>query len=154
MPLPAITAALVTLAQTALTTTCDVWDGEPSLDQAIGDTYMVIGSGLEQGTSDSNNSLGLRTQWDVYDLVCYVRHTSGDVAVADDRNAVWTAYSTFRNVVQRDPTLGGAITGGGWIEPTGAEYGQTTPEDLDEDAEGTYAEVMFRFTVHELVRAT
>ena len=153
MSLPAITSALVTLATNTLGTTCTVFDGEPPVDQPIGETVMAIGSGIEQGTSDSG-TLGLRTQWDEYDLVCYVRHTSGDLVTSDDRNAVWTAYTSFRNVVQRDQTIGGTITGGGWIVPASAEYAQTSPQDLDEDAEGTYAEVTFRFTVHELVRAT
>lgn len=153
MSLPAITAALVTLAQSTLTTSADVYDGEPPTDPAIGETVMVIGSGIEQGTSDPGE-LGLRAQWDVYDLICYVRRTSGDIVVADDRNAVWTAYSTFRNVVQRNTNLSGVITGGGWIQPSGADYEQTNPQDLDDGAEGTYALVTFRFTVHELIRAT
>jgi hypothetical protein len=67
---------------------------------------------------------------------------------------VWTAYSQFRNAVQRDTTLSGVITGGGWIQPAGGDYGQTTPEDLDGNAIGTFAQVDFRFTVHELIRAT
>jgi hypothetical protein len=153
MSLPVITSALVTIATANVPAGVLVYDGEPSQDPALGETVMVIGAGVEQGTSDSG-TLGLRTQWDEYDVVCYVRHSSGDSATSDDRNAVWTAYSQFRNAVQRDTTLSGVITGGGWIQPAGGDYGQTTPEDLDGNAIGTFAQVDFRFTVHELIRAT
>jgi hypothetical protein len=71
MSLPVITSALVTIATANVPAGVLVYDGEPSQDPALGETVMVIGAGVEQGTSDSG-TLGLRTQWDEYDVVCYV----------------------------------------------------------------------------------
>lgn len=156
MPLPEITAALVTLANTTFTAnsiTCNVFDGEPPVDQPIGDTVMAIGHMLETGTS-GDYDLGMRSQWDTYEIVGYIRHTSGDTATTDDRNLVWAAWMAFRRAVQQDSQLGTQLITGGNIRPAGAEYQPTTEEDLDGNAIGTYAQVTFRLTVTELVRAT
>lgn len=153
MPLPDVVNALVSIATSNAPTGVLVYDGEPAQDPAIGETIIVIGSGLEQATT-SDESLGNLTQWDTYDLIGYVRHTSGDTGLADDRNAAYAAFLTFRLGVQRSPTLQGAIVGGGWARLADWEFQPTDEADLDADAVGTYAQINFRISVNDLVRAT
>jgi hypothetical protein len=153
MSLDAVTTALVAIANSTAPTGVLVFDGEPSQDPAELETYHVVGSGLESGTS-ADQDLGNHTMWDTYDLIGYFRHTSGDVSVADDRNAVYAAFQPFRLAVQRDPMLGGGITGGGWARLSSFEFQMTDAADLDENAVGTYADLTYRITVTDLVRAT
>jgi hypothetical protein len=50
--------------------------------------------------------------------------------------------------------LGGAITGGGWARLSGWDFQPTDATDLDDNVIGTYAEITYRITVNDLVRAT
>ena len=153
MALPDVIGALVTLANANVPAGVTVSDGEPSTDAPTGDTILVIGSGVEQALS-GDQDFGRLAQWDTYDIVGYVRSTSGNTTYAQDRNNAWTAWAAFRQAVQRDPKLGGLFVSGGWIRPSEASYSQTTEADLDNGAEGVYAQVDFRLTVTDLVRAS
>ena len=154
MALPAVITALVALANANVPSGVTVSDGEPSQDAPTGDTILVIGTGVEQDLS-GDQDLGRLAQWDTYDILGYVRSSSGNLTYAQDRNNAWNAWAAFRNAVQKLPNLsGGALTPSGWIRPAEASYTQTTEADLEQGAEGVYAQVDFRLTVTDLVRAT
>lgn len=151
MSMPDVIVALKNIAEANVPSGVLVFDGIPTQDPATGGTIIAIGTGVEDGLS-SDQDLGRLAQWDTYDIIGYVRSTSGNTTYAQDRNNAWNAWTAFRLAVQRTPNLGGTLTPSGWIRPTEASYTQTTEADLDEGAEGVYAQVDFRFTVTDLVR--
>ena len=154
MALPDVITALVTLATANVPNGVNVFDGEPSQDQPVGDTYIAIGTSVEQALS-GDQDLGRLAQWDTYDIIGYVRSSSGNTTYAQDRNNAWAAWTAFRLAVQRLPNLsGGALTPSGWIRPAEASYTQTTEADLEQGAEGVYAQIDFKLTVTDLVRAS
>lgn len=153
MALPDVISALVTLANSNVPSGVNVFDGEPSQDQPVGDTYLAIGTSLEVA-SIGDQDLGRLAQWDTYDIIGYVRSSSGNTTYAQDRNNAWTAWTAFRLAVQRDPKLGSVFSSGGWIRPSEASYEQTTETDLENDAEGVYAQVDWKLTVTDLVRVS
>ena len=154
--LPDVVSALQTIATNSVPAGVLVFDGTPITDPPQLETYLVVGnsaagSSPETGV-DNDQWLGAKAQWDIYDVVGYVKRASGDLTYSADRTAVWAAWMAFRLAVQADETLGGLLTGLGWCRPASWSFDQTTEDDLDAGGAGAYAVLDFRFTVQDVIR--